>query len=351
MGVFSCFCSHYESDNSQYFILHLAWSEGLIHCWWHRDLRARRNSVSGNIDSPFLQIRSLTKETIPLLGAECPALPATSGAHVTSTPHPRHMLPLHKTLMLLSLPQLCGVALDSPVLSYIQFYLWHYQFNLYAANFSLQVSFSYKLWGQSSRLWLFFLLFSVNAFFAQFSVFELTYHTVELRPECSLQSPWWSGYLAHFISMIYSPHPSPPPNFSSSTHRSLPHHPSPPSASSTFSAPYRAQCRYSYLQGALAAFPKHPVGALPWHSWPSPCSRATQHHMIAFTWYWPHGMEPPGGLGLSPFHLQFPNTVLNLLWLPTVSGINEQINEITEWDRRKRDSLLSSLGGQSGILI
>lgn len=117
-----------------------AWSGGILHCWWHRDLRAWRNLVSGNVDSPFLQIRSLTRETIPLLGAECPAPSATSGAHVTSTPGPRHRLPLHEMLTLLSFPQLFGATLDSLVLSYVQFYFLRCQFNFYVVSFFLLLS-------------------------------------------------------------------------------------------------------------------------------------------------------------------------------------------------------------------
>ena len=51
--------------------------------------------VSGNVDTLSLQIRSLTKETVLPLGAEHPALSATSGARVTCMSHSCHILPLH----------------------------------------------------------------------------------------------------------------------------------------------------------------------------------------------------------------------------------------------------------------
>ena len=70
----------------------------------------RIQRVSGNFDTLLLQIRSLTKETILYLGAECPAL-------LGPVSHPYHILYLHEMLTLLSFPQLFWVTLHS-VLNY-----------------------------------------------------------------------------------------------------------------------------------------------------------------------------------------------------------------------------------------
>ena len=85
--------------------------------------------VSGNVDTLSLQIRSLTKETVLPLGAEHPALSATSGARVTCMSHSCHILPLHQMLTL-PCPSCSSFGLHQTLLGLIPF-----SFHLYTVNF------------------------------------------------------------------------------------------------------------------------------------------------------------------------------------------------------------------------
>lgn len=135
LGVFVCFCSHYESDNSPYFILCLEPGGGyftLLMTQRSKFLKEFKESVV-LLTAPYCK-----REASSSLRAEHPALSATSGAHVPATPHPCHILPLHDIRMLLSLSQPLGAALDPSVLGSIEFYFLCYPCNVYTFNFFRQ---------------------------------------------------------------------------------------------------------------------------------------------------------------------------------------------------------------------
>lgn len=101
-----------------------AGSVGITHCWccW---MLGGTQRVCSNGQNLLLQIKTLIKETILPLGAECPALSATCEAHVSSTLDPHHIL--SSFIWDAHFPVLPTAPLDSSVLNYIQFYFLPYE--------------------------------------------------------------------------------------------------------------------------------------------------------------------------------------------------------------------------------